>query len=88
MDSEEFKEAKGLKILTSKKALLFLEPQKPSAAISKRAPSLQTDDVGKLSPERGFKTDSVHPKSAVISLISLCLKEGNPSLHTRRYDQQ
>ena len=57
--SEEFEEAKGLKTLTSKKALSFLEPQKPSAAISKRAPSVQTDDVGKLSPKRGFKTGSV-----------------------------
>ena len=45
MDSEEFKEAKGLKTLTSKKLFSFLEPQKPSAAISKRAPSVHSADV-------------------------------------------
>ena len=81
----EFEGARGLNTRTSKKALSFREPQKPSAATSKRAPSELTVEAGRFCPDTGFNVGSVQTlehtseiKDAVISLTSLWRKEGKP----------
>ena len=55
----EFEGARGLNTCTSKKALSFREPQKPSAATSKRAPSELTVEAGRFCPDTGFNVGSV-----------------------------
>ena len=55
----EFEGARGLNTRTSKKALSFREPQKPSAATSKRAPSELTVEAGRFCPDTGFNVGSV-----------------------------
>ncbi len=55
----EFDWAKGLNTRTSKKALSFLVPQNPSAAMSSLAPFILMAEVGRDSLDRGVRTGSV-----------------------------
>ena len=77
-----------MKTQTSKQVLLNLPPQKPLAAMSRRAPSWTLDEAPVSdSPVIGCNYGSVQTslhtsvrRLVVRSLISLCLIVGNPLL--------